>query len=87
MSGKGCKKTKKGKHRKHTPITSEAQQGAMGSAYGAKRAGKGKPKKTPAAIWKMPLAELRRHLKEAKGKDLPARKYIKGRRARREANR
>lgn len=80
MTRPGCgKKTKKGKRRKHTPIVSEAQQGAMGSAYGAKKAGKGKPPKTPAAIWEMPKAELKRHLEESAGKDLP--EYVRQRKA------
>lgn len=70
MPGKCCK----GKgHRKHTPITSKSQRGAFGSAYGAKRAGKGKPAKTPASIWQMPMGELRSHLREAGGKKLPKR--------------
>lgn len=60
-----------GKHRKHTPIVSKKQRGAMGSAYGAKKAGKGKPAKTPASIWNMPMEQLRSHLKEAGGKKLP----------------
>ena len=61
------------RHRKHTPIVSGAQRGAFGSAYAAKKAGKRKPPLVPAAIWKMPLAELKRHLKESKGKKLPKR--------------
>lgn len=68
---------KKGKkHKKHTPIVTESQRGAFGSAYGAKKAGKGKPSKTPQGIWEMPAAEIRRHLKEAGGKRLP--KKVKG---------
>ena len=59
------------KSRKHTPITSKSQRGAMGAAYGAKKAGKGKPSRTPASIWNMPQAQLRSHLKESKGKKLP----------------
>jgi len=68
-----CKKKKGKKGRKHTPIVSKKQRGAFGSAYGAKKAGKGKPRKTPSAIWKMPMAELKRHLKESKGRNLPIR--------------
>ena len=64
-------KGKKGKHKKHTPIVSEKQRGAFGSAYSAKKAGRGKPSKTPQAIWEMPAAEIRRHLKETGGKKLP----------------
>ena len=67
-----CKKKGK-KHRAHTPITSEAQQGGMGSAYGRKKAGKGKSSKTPAPIWSISMADLRSHLKEAGGKKLPQR--------------
>lgn len=63
MPGKGCGK---GKHRKHTPITSEAQRGFFGAEYARKKAGK--KGKTD-----MSLEELRRHIKEAKGKKLPAR--------------
>ncbi len=69
MTIKACKKGGK----KHTPITSKSQFGAFGSAYGAKKAGKGKPSKTPSSIWKMPMAELERHLEEAGGKKLPKR--------------
>ena len=62
------------KHRKHTPIVSQKQQGAMGAAYAAKK-GKipmsnfGGPAKEMAKS--MPKAELKRHLKESKGKNLP----------------
>ena len=69
MTTKAC--TKSG--RKHTPIKSKSQFGAMGSAYGAKKAGRGKPSKTPPSIWSMPMAELGRHLEEAGGKKLPKR--------------
>ena len=34
------KKTKKGKPKKHTPITSKAQQGKFGAELGRRRAGK-----------------------------------------------
>lgn len=37
MTGKGCSKTKSGKRRRHTPITSRAQQGAMGAELGRRR--------------------------------------------------
>ena len=62
------------KHRKHTPIVSEAQRGAMGVAYAAKKGKipvselKGPAKEMHAS---MPKKELRSHLKEAGGKDLP----------------
>jgi len=62
-------------HRKHTPIVSKSQRGAMGSAYAAKKAGRGKPKQTPLAIWKMSQANLKRHLEESSGKKLPKRKH------------
>ena len=62
-----------GSHRKHTPIVSEAQRGAMGAAYAAKKGEipmselRGVSKKMAKS---MPAAELRRHLKESKGKKL-----------------
>ena len=62
------------KKRKHTPIVSKAQRGAMGAAYAAKRGKIPKSKlKGPAREMakSMPKAELRRHLKESKGKKLP----------------
>lgn len=55
------------KHRKHTPVVSEAQRGFMGAELARKRAGK--QTKT-----KMSEAELSRHLEESAGKKLPARK-------------
>ncbi len=61
MPGKGCKKG----GRKHTPITSEKQRGLMGADYA--RAKRGEKTRTG-----MSKAELRRHLKESKGKNLPA---------------
>ena len=58
---------KKKGHRKHTPIVSEKQRGFFGAEYGRKKKGlKGKTS--------MPLAELKRHIKEAKGKKLPLKK-------------
>lgn len=54
-----------GKHKEHTPITSEAQQGLMGADLARRRAGK--KTKLPG----MTTAELRSHLKESGGKDLP----------------
>jgi len=64
VSGKGCKK----KGRKHTPITSKAQQGKFGAEYARRKAGK---KSRMKGIAKK---ELRGHLKESKGKKLPTRK-------------
>lgn len=65
MTYKGCgSKTKSGKHRKHTPIVSQAQRGL----FGAVAAGK----KTKATG--LSKTEAKRHLKESKGKKLPKRK-------------
>ena len=61
MPGKGCGK---GGHRRHTPITSEKQRGLMGADYA--RAKRGQSTRTG-----MSKAELKRHLEEAGGKDLP----------------
>ena len=69
-----------GKHRKHTPIVSEAQRGAMGAAYAAKTGEIpvselfGPAKKMFKGMSK---AELRRHLKESRGKRLAAKKKRK----------
>ena len=52
--------------RKHTPITSEAQRGLMGAELARKRAGK--KGRMPGITEK----ELASHLKESKGKNLPA---------------
>ena len=66
---------KKGKkHREHTPITSESQRGAMGVAYAAKKGKKIKGGlRGPARQIKkgMTKVELRSHLTEAKGRELP----------------
>lgn len=79
----GDKKSKPRTRRKHTPITSEAQQGAMGVAYAAKK-GKipvSKLKGPAKEMYKsMPKKELRAHLKESEGKKLPERKKKKKRR-------
>ena len=66
-------KSNPGTHRKHTPIVSKAQRGAMGAAYAAKVGEM--PVKELRGVSKqmyksMPAAELRRHLKESKGKRL-----------------
>jgi len=68
MTTAKCKKS----DRKHTPITSEAQQGFFGAELRRKR--EGKQTKT-----KMSEAELERHLHESAGKKLPKRKKRKGR--------
>lgn len=57
------KKSNPGKHRKHTPIVSEEQQGFFGAELARKRAGK--QTKT-----EMSEAELVRHLEESAGKKL-----------------
>ena len=67
MTTKACSKI----GRKHTPIVSKKQRGMMGSAYGAKKAGREKPSQTPMSVWKMSVAALERHLKESNGKKLP----------------
>jgi len=69
MPGKHCKK----KGRKHTPIVSKKQRGFFGAEYARKK--KGKKGKT-----KMSKTELKRHLKESKGKKLPTRSKKKKRR-------
>lgn len=63
MTTASCRKS----GRKHTPIVSQAQQGMMGAELARKRAGKS------GSMPGMSEAELSRHLKESKGKDLPAR--------------
>ena len=68
MTRKGCgKKTKSGKPRKHTEITSQAQQGKFGAELARRRAGK-KPQ-----IKGITTKELESHLHESKGKKLPKR--------------
>ena len=71
-----CTKLKRkhnpGKHRKHTPIVSEAQQGFMGAELARKHAGK--EGKTG-----MSEAQLARHLEESAGKKLPKRTKLKRR--------
>jgi hypothetical protein len=72
MTTKACKES----GRKHTPIVSEAQRGAMGAAYAAKTGEKPMSSlQGPAREMakSMPAAELARHLEEAGGKSLPAR--------------
>ena len=57
------------KHKVHTPITSEAQRGFFGAELARKRAGK-------AGKTEMSRAELKRHLKESKGKKLAKKKIL-----------
>jgi len=60
MPGKGCSGG-----RKHTPITSKAQQGKFGAELGRRRAGK------QGRMSSITTAELESHLHESAGKDLP----------------
>ena len=60
--------------KKHTPVKSKRQQSAMGIAYAAKKGQVPMSKlKGPAKQMakSMPKAELKRHLKESKGRKLP----------------
>lgn len=85
----GCgKKTKKGKRRKHTPYTSEAQATAGNIALVVKKGKLPKTKLKGASKQMhrgMTLDELESHSEEAKGKALPgtikARKKQRNRRA------
>lgn len=65
------KKNNPKKHRKHTPITSEAQRGLFGAELARRRAGK-----TPRMSG-ITTEELERHLEESGGKKLPARAKLK----------
>lgn len=62
--------------RKHTPLTSKAEEGFYGAAYAAKKAGKKAPSYVPRSIMKISKDVLEMHLHEAKGKDLP--KKVRG---------
>lgn len=57
----------KRKSRKHTPITSEKQRGLMGAEY--RRRKEGKKGRMPGIT----RTELKSHLEEAGGKELPTR--------------
>lgn len=61
MTTEACKKS----GRKHTPITSKKMQGLMGAEYARRKAGKKGKMKGIAT------AELKSHLEESKGKELP----------------
>lgn len=61
---------KKKRHRKHTPIETEAQRRFFGAELGRLREGK-------ATVSGMSEAELSRHLKEVSGKKLPKRRRTK----------
>ncbi|MBM3212384.1 hypothetical protein FJZ33_09195 [Candidatus Poribacteria bacterium] len=54
-------------HRKHTPITSQAQRGLFGGELARRRAGKASRMKG------ITTEELEKHLHESKGKNLPKR--------------
>lgn len=58
--GRGCKS-----ERKHTPITSEKQQGLFGAELARRK--RGEKGRMPGIT----TEELRKHLKESKGKELP----------------
>jgi len=81
MTKKGCgKKTKKGKRRKHTEYTSEAQTTAGNIALAVKKGKMPKSKLKGASKQMhrgMTLEELESHSAEAKGKNLPKRKHPK----------
>ena len=64
MSTAKCRKSKK----RHTPITSEAQQGKFGAELGRRRTGKARKMRG------ITTEELESHLKESKGRKLPKRK-------------
>ena len=63
-SGKDCSK-----HRKHTPIVSQAQKGMFGADMARREKGM-KPMMKGIA-----MSELEGHLKESKGKHLPKRSH------------
>ena len=78
MTRPGCgKKTKKGKHRKHTPYKSEVQATAGNIALAVKKGKLPKSKLQGASKQMhrgMTMAELESHSAEAKGKNLPKEK-------------
>lgn len=53
--------------RAHTPIVSKKQRGLFGAEYARRKAGK------KGRMKGITVAELRRHLKESRGKKLPKR--------------
>ncbi len=57
--------TKSCGHRKHTPIVSKKQRGLFGAELARKKAGK------KGRMKGITTTELRKHLKESKGKKLP----------------
>lgn len=71
MTGKACKKS----GRKHTPIVSKKQQGKFGAELSRRRSGKKSQMKG------ITTAELESHLKESKGKKLPAKSNAKSKKS------
>ena len=69
MPGKGCAKS----GRAHTPIVSRAQRGKFGAELARRRAGKASRMKG------ITTEELRSHLHESAGKNLPARVRLRKR--------
>jgi hypothetical protein len=67
MPGNCCKKS----GHKHTPIVSKAQQGKFGAELARRQSGKQSQMKG------ITIEELRSHLKESKGKHLPARAKLR----------
>jgi len=75
MTGKGCPKTKSGKHRKHTPIKSKKQKKLFGIARGIQK-GETSAGYSPVAakIAKTVSPKVvRGHIKEVAGRKLPLR--------------
>lgn len=58
-------------NRAHTPLTSQAEAGLYGAAYGAKKKGEAIPSYVPRSIGNLPQSVLRSHLKEKGSKKLP----------------
>lgn len=81
MTRPGCgTKTKKGKHRKHTPYKTEVQATAGNIALAVKKGKLPKSKLKGASKQMargMTVEELESHSKEAKGKKLPKRNHPK----------
>jgi len=65
VTTKGCK-------RKHTPIVSKRQRGLFGSELARRRSGK------KGRMSGITTKELRGHLRESRGKDLPESSYPGG---------
>ena len=61
----------KKKKRKHTPLTSKAERGLYGAAYGAKKSGGPMPSYVPPSIAQLSMNILKGHLEESAGRKLP----------------